>query len=288
MSMREGIFLHNTCHVETDSFGNYSEQSPIIGFTNYGSEGNPYYSFDEVEELLKNGFVDDNISRDENGKLYLKCQYCSYSYSFNIVCGQVVTEICEKHKSLYDYCKKISLIKDKFTPVVGWFGTKEMSKNEDGTFNISYTFNNFDEKRYNINMAEKICIGSIKKLAGRRQKTYSKDGLIINKLFECKDLKFDNENKRLIIEGIPLQYINKDIVHVIVELDLELWMIFNDNKNWSRFFDAAIDVVRDMGQQHWFDNIKSIWMDEDKQSNKNWFNRRLGEEWIEKEENTNL
>ena len=30
MAMKEGIFLHNTHHVQTDSFGAYSEQSPIV------------------------------------------------------------------------------------------------------------------------------------------------------------------------------------------------------------------------------------------------------------------
>lgn len=280
MAMKEGIFLHNTHHVQTDSFGAYSEQSPVVGFTNYGDEGKLYYSFDELEDLLKNGFIDDNITRNEEGRLYLKGSYCSYSSSFRIVCGQVLSKIDEKRKGIFDYCKKIGLIKDDFAPVVGWFGTKEMTANKDNTFNIYYTFNNFNEKRLNMELAESICIGKIKKLSGQRVHCYSgKNDLKITPKFQCKSIEFDKENKKLIIRNIPLEYITGSIVEVIVNLDLELWMLFNDNKHWDRFFNVAIDIVRDMGQTHWFNNLKYVDMKEDKERNLNWHKRQLGEEW---------
>ena len=281
MAMKEGIFLHNTHHVQTDSFGAYSEQSPVVGFANYGDEGKLYYSFDELEDLFKNGFIDNNIARDEKGRLYLKGSYCSYSSSFKIVCGQVVSEVSEKQNGIFDYCKKIGLIKDCFTPVVGWFGTKEMTKNEeDNTFNIFYTFNNFNKQRSNMELAENICIGKIKKLSGQRIRCYSRENdLRITPKFQCKSIEFDKKNKKLIIRNIPLEYITSDIVEVIVNLDLELWMLFNDNKHWSRFFNVAIDAVRDMGQTHWFSSLKSVDTDEDKERNLTWYKRQLGEEW---------
>ena len=283
MSMKEGIFLHNNIHVETDSFGSYSEQAPVVGFSNYGSEGKSNYSFDEVEELLKSGFVDNNIHRDEKGKLYLSEQYLSYCSTFKIVCGQMLNDINDDNKSIYEYCKKIGLIKDDFIPVKGWFGTKEMSKNEDGTFNISYTFNNFDSKNYNLSLAGKICIGKIKKLSGERNRCYyGKDDLRITKVFCCDEVKFDQENKQLIIQGIPLQYIKGNIVGTIVALDLELWMLFNENKQWSRFYSASVQAVRDMGQSHWFDSTKSsdcFSSDKDKERNISWYEHVLGEEW---------
>lgn len=283
MAMKEGIFLHNTLHVRTDSFGSYSEQSPVVGFSNYGSEGKPNYSFDEVEELLKNGFKDSNIDRDKNGKLYLKGQYLSYCSSFKIVCGQVLKEISENQKGIYDYCKKIGLIKDDFVPVKGWFGTKEMSRSEDDTFNIYYTFNNFDENSYNLELAEKICVGKIKKLAGRRTRCHKGNNEVeISKLFECKNVQFNKTNKQLIIEEVPLKYTTDEIVETIVGLDLELWILFNDNKYWSRFFNASVQAVIDMGQSHWFSGLKSsesFRLDDDKERNISWYERKLGEEW---------
>ncbi|WP_291567132.1 MULTISPECIES: hypothetical protein [unclassified Clostridium] len=283
MAMKEGIFLHNTMHVRTDSFGCYSEQAPVIGFSNYGDEGKPYYSFDEVEELLKSGFEDSNIRRDVNGKLYLNSQYLSYCSSFKIVCSKVLEEITENQKGIYEYCKKIGLIKDNFVPVKGWFGTKEMSKSENDTFTIYYTFNNFDENNYNLDLAEKICVGKIKKLAGKRDRCWhGEDDLRISKVFECDSVEFNKANKQLIIKEVPLKYVTGEIVETIVALDLELWILFNDNKYWSRFFNASAQAVRDMGQSHWFSDLKApncFNSDNDKERNINWYERQLGEEW---------
>jgi len=283
MAMKEGIFLHNNLHVETDSFGCYSEQAPVVGFSNYGDEGKSNYSFDEVEELLRNEFIDNNISRDEKGRLYLKEQYLSYCSSFKIVCGQVLQEVTENSKGIYDYCEKIGLIKDSFIPVKGWFGTKEMSRNENGTFNIYYTFNNFDNEKFNLELAEKICVGKIKKLAGERRKCYKGNNEVeISKLFECKNVQFNQTKNQLIIEEVPLEYATGRIVSTIVELDLELWILFNDKKYWNRFFNASVESVIDMGQSHWFDGLKPSecfdW-DKDKERNISWYERKLGEEW---------
>lgn len=279
MAIKEGIFLCNNLHVNTDSFGDYPKQAPVVGFYNYGNEGKFYYSFDEVEELLKNGFIDDNIGRRKDGELYLKSQYCSYCEAFKIVCGQVVNEITEKQRGIYDYCKKIGLVKDIFIPIKGWFGTKEMSKNNDDTYDIYYTFNEFD-KDFNLELAEEICVGKIKRLAEERRKCYGDNHeLIISKVFKCKNIFFDKENKKLIIKQVPLKYVTGDIIDAIVSLDLELWMLFNKNKHWSRFFDVAEAVVRDMGQSHWFRGLKPEDCDKDKERNISWYNRKLGEIW---------
>jgi hypothetical protein len=59
-------------------------------------------------------------------------------------------------------------------------------------------------------------------------------------------------------------------------------MLFNNNKEWSRFFDTSIQLVRDMGQSHWFNNIKSseCWdLNKDEERNISWYERKLGEEW---------
>lgn len=277
--MKEGIFLHNTQYVKTDSFGSWAEQSPSVGFVNYGSEGQKCYSYDEIEELLNNGFIDENISIDKEGKPHLKSQFCSYCNCFTIVCGRVIEDIEESYQGIYNYCKKINLIHKDFIPIIGWFGTKEMKENEDNTFNIYYTFNDF-ETNGNIELAEKICVGKIKKLAGERNKhySYSKKIETIEKSFECKDVKFNKENKQLIIENISKEYITGNIVDTIIELDLELWILFNKNKYWGRFFKASIESVRDMGQVHWFDK-EIVDVDKDINRNINWYEQKLGEEW---------
>lgn len=277
--MGKGIFLHNTVSVDTDSFGSWREQSVRVGFTNYGDEGKHYYSYDEVEELLKNGFVDDNISRDKEGNLYLKTGYCSCCKAFNVVCGRVIEEVKEVHEGLYNYCKKIGLVHDEFVDVEGWFGTKSMSCNVDGTYNIIYKIKSWDRDRCYIELLEKICVGMVKRVAGIRNRIHGKDGITIKKVFECRNVSFNRDTLELLIEGVDSKYVCGEIVGEIVSLDLELWMLYNTNKYWNRFYSSSVMVVRDMGQQHWFNGFQEVERGGDEHSNIDWYDRVLGSEW---------
>lgn len=271
------IKLKNNIHVDTDSFGCWEDEWPSLGFVNYG-EGKGYYSYDEVEELILNKEVDENeFWRDENGKLRLKETYCSACTCFRIVCGRVIHET--KHDNLVEYAKKIGLISDEFKVVKGWFGDKFIKENEDDTYDMTYTFTK-EYKGMNLNFAEKLCVGAIKKLAGDRRRIHSKDGIEIEKYFECDDVYFDKDNKVLHINKIPKKYITGEITSTIKKLDLELWVLFNEDKYWSRFFNASVAAVRDCGQHHWLEKLyKNTSEANQKETNFEWFDRELGEEW---------
>lgn len=270
------IELKNTVYADIDSFGNFRDEWTCLGFVNYG-KGKPYYAYDEVEEMIKSGEIDGDIFyRDDYGKLLLKESLCSACTCFKIVCGKIIHET--KYDNLVEYARKIGLISDDFRVVKGWFGDKLIKENN-GLYDMTYTFTK-SYPRMNINFAEKICVGAIKKLAGRRKKSSSKDGTVSKKIFECSDVYFDKEARVLNIIGIPKEYICEDITGVIRNLDLELWMIFNEDKYWSRFFTSAVDAVRDFGQYQWLDRLHENTMEGNKKrSNYDWFDKELGKEW---------
>lgn len=271
------IDLRNNIHVNTDSFGCFQDEWPSLGFVNYG-EGKKYYSYDEVEDLILNNKIDENeFWRDEDGVLRLKESYCSACTCFDIVCGKIVHET--KHDNLVEYAKKIGLVSDEFRVVKGWFGNKFIRENEDSTYDMTYTLTK-EYKGMNLNFVEKVCVGAIKKLAGDRRRIHGKDGVEVTRYFKCEEVYFDKDTKVLHINKIPKNYITGEITNVIKKLDLELWILFNKDKEWSRFFTTSIAAVRDCGQHHWFDRLyKDTSEKNQKECNLRWFDRELGEEW---------
>ena len=271
------INLRNNIHADTDSFGCFKDEWPSLGFVNYG-EGKRYYSYDEVEDLISNNKIDRNeFWRDKDGALRLKESYCSACTCFDIVCGKVIHET--KYDNLLEYAKKIGLVSDEFRIIKGWFGDKFIRENEDSTYDMTYTFTK-EYEGMNLNFVEKICVGAIKRLAGDRRKIHSESGVKVEKYFECEEVYFNKETRVLHINKIPKKYITGEITHVIKNLDLELWILFNKDKEWTRFLDASIAAVRDCGQHHWFYRLcKDTSEENQKKCNLEWFDRKLGEEW---------
>lgn len=266
--MEKDYYFHNVVYAETDSFGNWNEESVRLGFVNYGDKQlGRYFSFHEIDKLLKSGFKDNNIYKMDNGQYGLYQSYCSHCGCFSIHCGRVLHPT--EYTNLLSYAKKIGLVHDKFIPMKGWKGTKTMEETPDGKFNVYYKINSLPE--HSIGFVKKVCIGAVKKLAGKRENYYDKDKLEIKKIFECDDVIFDDETITLKIIGISLDYINSKLVEMIKRLDLELWMLFNENKEWPRFFSAAIDMVLDRGQEHW---LNKEYTEDD--SNYNWSDVDLG------------
>lgn len=271
------IELRNDIHAETDSFGSFQDEWVSLGFVNYG-EGKKYYSYDEIEDLILNKEIDENeFWRDKDGILRLKESYCSACTCFDIVCGKIIHET--KHDNLLEYAKKIGLVSDEFRIIKGWFGDKFIRENEDSTYDMTYTFTK-EYKGMDLNFVEKVCVGAIKKLAGKRRRICSKNEEKVEKYFECDEVYFDKDTKILHINKIPKKYITGEITSVIRGLDLELWILFNEDKEWSRFFNASIAAVRDCGQHHWFNNLfKKTNEENKKETNLKWFDKKLGEEW---------
>ena len=289
--MKDGIFLHDYLHVETDSFGNQDEEQVKVGLVNFGSEGKRHYSFDEVKEMIESGELkDDNIKINEKGEVQLRGHYLTYCKAFNVVCGRPINVKNEEDsKKIIEYGRKIGIIHDDFVPMEGWFGTKEVKEdliivdyNEEEpekTFTITYTFKN---KELDDNFAEDICIGAIKKLAGHRVTVHrGEPEPDIEKIFECSDVWFNKEEKKLIISGVKAQWMTKHIEFAIKNLDLELWMLFNPNKLWNRFFYAATQAVRDRNQEHWFNDL--IQPKSETKRNTEWKDKKLGKTWEGKE-----
>lgn len=272
-----GINLRNNIYASTDSFGNWSEESVSLGFVNYGNEGKEYYSYDETEELIRLGKIDEEeFFRDCESKLHLKERYCSACTCFRVVCGQIIHET--EYANLVHYAKKIGVISDEFRVVKGWFGDKFIKENN-GLYDLTYTFTKTSNSM-DLDYAEKICIGAIKKLAGDRRRIHSKDEIIVERWFKCEEVYFDKENTVLHIKGIPKQNITGEITSTLKQLDLELWILFNEDKYWQRFFVSAIDAVRDCNQYHWFKRLyKDSSEENEKESNYHWFDKKLGEEW---------
>lgn len=268
----------NEVYAQTDSFYSWKNESISLGFVNYekGAESK-YYSHDEVEKLFNEGLLDDNIYRKPDGKLGLKSSYLSYCSCFDIICGKVVNDT--KYKNLLEYAKKIGVAYDEFQPNEGWFGIKEIQKSNNGYYNMYYTFKNKVEERL-IDYIGKICIGGVKRIAGQRTHVFCGGGVEeIKKRFECEDVIFDRTENKLIIKNIPSKYITGEINEFIKMLDLELWMMTNKNKEWDRFFWASAMMVKDNGQEHYFDHLKRN--DARKESNYYWHDRELGEPWEE-------
>lgn len=267
--MNKEYYFHNTVFTHTDSFGSWNEESVPLGLVNYGNkELGHYFSFDEIEKLLDSGFEDDNIVKYENS-FRLSSSYCSSCTCFSIHCGKVLHET--KYTNLLEYAKKIGLVHDNFVPVKGWKGTKTMEEVNEGIFNVYYKIDEPKENHIDTGFVEKVCIGSIKKLAGQRVNCYRGNGCEIELKFVCDNVIFDNETLTLKILGIPLKYVNNDFTSTLKRLDLELWMIYNKDKHWSRFFYAAIQLVADRGQEHWLNGLEKI------KSNYDWYDIPLGE-----------
>lgn len=269
--MKTGYYFYNTIFANTDSFGSWNEESVPLGLVNYGDKKlGRYFSFDEIKKLLSSGFKDDNIVEHEN--IYkLISSYCSSCNCFSIYCGKVLHDT--KYINLLEYAKKIGLVHDEFIPIKGWKGIKTMEE-VNGKFNVYYMV---EGENMNNDFLSKICVGKIKKLAGSRINCYRDNGLEIEIKFICDDVYFDKQTSTLKIIGIPLKYVNNDLSSAIKLLDLELWMLYNEDKHWSRFFSAATELVRDCGQDHWFSSLKR-----DEPNNIEWSEVQLGETFQKK------
>lgn len=254
-SKEERIRLKNTIYVKTDSYKSKGCGSIAVGFVNYSTKGKRYYSYSEVERMITNNEFDkDEFHIDKmTGKYELRCSYLSYNLAFSVYCGRVLSEVPDEYMSILDYCKEIGVVSNEFKPVDGWFGTKWMKENKNGTFNIKYQLKERVQNS-NYTFIEKICVGAVKKLAGSRV-----DKLVDGKhtsveRFKCKDVQFKEDTLTLAITGVPKEYIDSQIHMVINQLDLELWMLFNADNMWNNFFFSSLNMVNGMLQSHWLEN----------------------------------
>lgn len=95
---------------------------------------------DEVEILFERGLTK-NVVRLEDGKIHMReVLPLACSYEGAIVCG-ILAPSTLMRKEIIEYAKKIGFLSEKMTPVEMTSGTKSLIFNEDGTYDISFKWN---------------------------------------------------------------------------------------------------------------------------------------------------
>ena len=97
---------------------------------------------DEVEVLFERGLTK-NVLRLEDGKIHMKTIFLDdYSYVGAIVCGILAPNtLAHMREGIIEYAKKIGYISEEMTPVEMTSGTKALIFNTDGTYDISFKWN---------------------------------------------------------------------------------------------------------------------------------------------------
>ncbi len=144
----EIINLHTVCKfnytrkIITDRMGPWKNQNVTLVWEGGCEHKSLELTPDEVEILFERGLTK-NVVRQEDGKLHIReVLLVACSYEGAIVCGILAPSILNyMRKEIIEYAKKMGYISEKMTHVEMTSGTKALIFNEDGTYDISFKWN---------------------------------------------------------------------------------------------------------------------------------------------------
>lgn len=141
----------------TDRMGSWNEQNVVLTWEGNSDIGIVSITPDEVEVLFTNGLTR-NVARSANGKLYEKSTYADMRiFDGAIVCGILAPSTQTKlRQEILEYAKKMGYVTDTMTPVEMLSGTKSLIFNTDGTYSISFSWNNSILKKINPELLDKF------------------------------------------------------------------------------------------------------------------------------------
>lgn len=144
----EIINLHTVCEfndtreIITDRMGPWKNQNVTLIWEGWCEHKTVDLTPEEVEILFERGLTR-NVVRKEDGKLRMREVFTdARSYKGAIVCGILAPSTLNyMRKEIIYYAKKMGYISEKMTPVEMISGTKALIFNEDGTYDISFKWN---------------------------------------------------------------------------------------------------------------------------------------------------
>ena len=137
----EAICFNFSRSIITDRMGPWDEQNVKLAWVG-DSPKRVVVTPEEVEVLFAKGLTK-NVVRGEDGTLYMKYMYCvASSFDRAIVCGVLAPSTkAELRPEIFEYAKKMGYVTEEMTPVKMAMGTKSLTFNADGTYSVSYSWN---------------------------------------------------------------------------------------------------------------------------------------------------
>lgn len=137
----EAVGFKFFCSIITDRMGPWSEQKLKLAWIGDSSE-RLVVTPEEAEVLFTKGLTK-NVVRGEDGTLYMGYVYCIESFFDRaIVCGVLAPSTkAGLRPEILEYAKKMGYVTEEMTPVKMAMGTKSLICNADGTYSVSYSWN---------------------------------------------------------------------------------------------------------------------------------------------------